>query len=82
MCRKLDFAAAFPFFTACGRQPDKALQKQKSIRNLCIFGAEQFKTSRFLTQFQWKDTVLTHIGFDSLYLTLTVQPNLSGRLPH
>ena len=48
ICRKLDFASAFHFFTACGRQPDKALQKQKSIRNLCIFGAEQFKTSRFL----------------------------------
>ncbi|MGN0570527.1 MAG: hypothetical protein ACI4N4_08520, partial [Candidatus Fimenecus sp.] len=56
------------------------------IRTLCIFGAEQFKTRRFLfeqgtksppycrflTQFRRKYAVLNHIGFNSPHLTLII----------
>ena len=45
---KIWYYGVFSLFHRCRASARLPSQKQKSIRTLCIFGAEQFKTSRFL----------------------------------
>ena len=47
---KIWYYGAFSLFHRCRASARLPSQKQKSIRTLCIFGAEQFKTSRFLLE--------------------------------
>ncbi len=83
---KTCFCGGFSLFHRCRASARLPSQKQKSIRNSCVFGALQFKIviflmkqgikstaycrmPRFLTQFQRKQGILNHIGFDSPQLT-------------
>ena len=45
---KIWYYGVFSLFHRCRASARLPSQKQKSIRTLCIFGAEQFKTRRFL----------------------------------
>ena len=45
---KIWYYGVFSLFHRCRASARLPSQKQKSIHTLCIFGAEQFKTSRFL----------------------------------
>ena len=47
---KIWYYGVFSLFHRCRASARLPSQKQKSIRTLCIFGAEQFKTSRFLLE--------------------------------
>ena len=45
---KIWYYGVFSLFHRCRASARLPSQKQKSIHTLCIFGAEQFETSRFL----------------------------------
>ena len=45
---KIWYYGVFSLFHRCRASARLPSQKQKSIRTLCVFGAEQFKTRRFL----------------------------------
>ena len=47
---KIGYYGVFSLFHRCRASARLPSQKQKSIRTLCIFGAEQFKTRRFLLE--------------------------------